>query len=79
PPVPGIDLPQVHTSDTVMRIGTLPDGVLVVGGGLVPAEFAAMFSGFGAQVTQVARSAPLLKSEDALVSERFTAAAARSW
>ncbi|MCG2623831.1 mycothione reductase [Arthrobacter sp. I2-34] len=79
PQVPGIDLPQVHTSDTVMRIDQLPERVLVVGGGFVAAEFAAVFSGLGAEVTQVNRSAPLLKSEDALVSERFTEAAARSW
>ncbi|NKX54964.1 mycothione reductase [Arthrobacter mobilis] len=79
PQVPGIDLPQVHTSDSVMRIDALPERVLVVGGGFVAAEFAAVFSGFGARVTQVNRSAPLLKSEDALVSERFTEAAARSW
>ncbi|MFD1212166.1 mycothione reductase [Arthrobacter sp. GCM10027362] len=79
PQVPGIGLPQVHTSDTVMRLAELPERVLVVGGGFVAAEFAAMFSGLGARVTQVNRSAPLLKSEDALVSERFSEAAARSW
>ncbi|MCW2133245.1 mycothione reductase [Arthrobacter sp. VKM Ac-2550] len=79
PDVPGIDLPQVHTSDTVMRIDELPGRVLIVGGGFIAAEFAAVFSGFGCEVTQINRSAPLLKSEDRIVSERFTAAAAAQW
>jgi mycothione reductase len=79
PDVPGIDLPQVHTSDTVMRLPDLPGRVLIVGGGFVAAEFAAVFASFGSQVIQINRSAPLLKSADALVSERFTAAAASRW
>jgi mycothione reductase len=79
PDVPGIDLPQVHTSDTIMRIDELPGRVLIVGGGFIAAEFAAVFSGFGCEVTQINRSAPLLKSEDRIVSERFTAAAAAQW
>ncbi|EMY35017.1 pyridine nucleotide-disulfide oxidoreductase dimerization subunit [Arthrobacter crystallopoietes BAB-32] len=79
PDVPGIDLPQVHTSDSVMRLPELPGRVLIVGGGFVAAEFAAVFSSFGSQVIQINRSAPLLKSADALVSERFTAAAASRW
>lgn len=79
PEVPGIDLPQVHTSDTVMRIDGLPPRVLVVGGGVVAAEFASVFAGFGAQVTQVVRGDALLRSMDSIISTKFTAAAAKQW
>lgn len=79
PDVPGIDLPQVHTSDTVMRIDGLPDRVVVVGGGYIAAEFAAVFSNFGSAVTQVNRSDRLLRGHDAEISRRFAAAAAARW
>ena len=79
PEIPGIDLPQVHTSDTVMRIPDLPERVLVIGGGYIAAEFGFVFSAFGAKVTMTARSGALLRAQDATVSERFTQAAAGQW
>ncbi|GKV72908.1 MULTISPECIES: mycothione reductase [Pseudarthrobacter] len=79
PDVPGIGLPQVHTSDTVMRIDGLPERVVVVGGGYIAAEFAGIFHGFGSVVTQVNRSHRLLRGHDADISVRFAAAAASRW
>ena len=79
PEVPGIDLPQVHTSDTVMRVDELPEKIIVVGGGFIAAEFASIFSGLGSEVVQVNRSPRLLRSHDDTISERFTELAARQW
>lgn len=79
PDVPGIDLPQVHTSDTVMRIDDLPSRILIVGGGVIAAEFASVFAGFGSKVTQIVRGDALLRSMDAIISEKFTQAARRQW
>lgn len=79
PPVPGIDLPGVHTSDTIMRVESLPQSLLIVGGGVIAAEFASIFSGLGSAVTQIARSSHLLRSMDAMISERFTASARERW
>lgn len=79
PDVPGIGLPQVHTSDTVMRIDGPPEKVVVVGGGYIAAEFAAVFHGFGADVTQVNRSRRLLRGNDREIAGRFAAAAASRW
>ncbi|MBP3044242.1 mycothione reductase [Arthrobacter jiangjiafuii] len=79
PDIPGINLPQVHTSDTVMRIPDLPDRILIIGGGYIAAEFGFVFSAFGAQVTMAARSGPLLRALDATVAERFTEAASKEW
>ncbi|UWX98230.1 mycothione reductase [Arthrobacter zhaoxinii] len=79
PDVPGMDLPQVHTSDTVMRIDDLPARVLIIGGGYIAAEFGFVFSAFGSDVTVAVRSGALLRSLDATVSERFTAEASKQW
>ncbi len=79
PDIPGINLPQVHTSDTVMRIPDLPERILIIGGGYIAAEFGFVFSAFGSKVTMAARSGPLLRAMDATVSERFTEAAAQQW
>lgn len=79
PGVPGEDLPQVHTSDTVMRIDELPRRVVVVGGGFIAAEFAHIFHGLGSAVVQLNRSGRLLRGHDAEIVERFTAAASEQW
>ena len=79
PEIPGIDLPQVHTSDTVMRVDDLPARILILGGGYIAAEFGFVFSAFGAQVTMAVRSGALLRSQDETVSERFSEAAAAQW
>ncbi|GAA1771708.1 mycothione reductase [Pseudarthrobacter sulfonivorans] len=79
PDVPGMDLPQVHTSDTVMRIDGPPRHVVVVGGGYIAAEFAAIFHGFGTEVVQVNRSQRLLRGNDEEISRHFAEAAARRW
>ncbi len=79
PDIPGIDLPEVHTSETVMRIPDLPRRVLVVGGGAIANEFASVFSGLGAQVTQVHRGERLLSHSDVDIATRFTEIARARW
>ncbi len=79
PDIPGIDLPAVHTSDTVMRLPELPRRVVVVGGGFVAVEFAAVFDGLGSEVVEVIRGERLLTSHDASISARFTESASRTW
>jgi mycothione reductase len=79
PDIPGIELPQVHTSDTVMRLDEQPRRVLIIGGGYIACEFAGIFSGLGSEVVQVVRGNGLLRGLDAEISERFTAEAARRW
>ena len=79
PQVPGIELPGIHTSDTIMRLEALPERLVVVGGGYVASEFAAVFASFGSKVTQVNRSGALLREQDADISAAFTDAAAGRW
>ncbi|MDO5533030.1 MAG: mycothione reductase [Propionibacteriaceae bacterium] len=70
------DSGRVHSSDTIMRIDEVPDRVVILGGGFIAAEFAHIFSAFGAGVTVVARSPLLLRHEDEEISRRFTEAVA---
>ncbi|MHA7283738.1 mycothione reductase [Arthrobacter sp. TMS2-4] len=77
--IPGITLPQVHTSDTVMRLDERPQRLLIVGGGYIAAEFAHVFGAFGTRVTLAVRSAGMLRQLDDTVSESFTEQAAHQW
>lgn len=79
PDVVGTDLPGVHTSDTVMRLEELPQRIIIVGGKYIGSEFAAIFSGLGAEVIQVNRSGQLLSTHDNTVSEEFTRVAKDQW
>ena len=79
PDIPGIDLPQVHTSDTIMRVERQPQRVLIVGGGFIACEFAGIFSGLGSEVVQINRSQRLMRSLDEEVSAAFTEEASRHW
>jgi mycothione reductase len=76
PDVPGLDDPaladRVHTSDTIMRLPALPKSLIIVGGGVIAAEFAHVFASFGTQVTVLHRGSRLLRHADADVSDRFT-------
>jgi mycothione reductase len=68
-----------HTSETIMRIDQLPERVAILGGGYIAAEFAHVFSAFGAQTTVIARSAPLLRKLDHDIATRFTELAQQRW
>lgn len=76
PAVPGADDPaladRLHTSETIMRLPTLPRSLVIVGGGMVAAEFAHVFAAFGTQVTLLHRGEVLLRRADEAVARRFT-------
>ncbi|MDH3467524.1 MAG: FAD-dependent oxidoreductase, partial [Gammaproteobacteria bacterium] len=77
PPIPGIDAVGYLTSDTVWNLRTLPDRLVVLGGGPIGCELAQAFARFGSQVTQIEMLPRILIREDedisALVAERFAA------
>ncbi len=68
-----------ETSDTVMRIDSVPERLLIVGAGYIGAEFAHVFSALGAEVTIIGRGRTLLRAQDETVAERFTAAVRDRW
>jgi len=63
-------------SDAMFDLDPFPKRLLVVGAGYIACEFASIFQGLGAQVTQVHRGPQLLRGFDAEVA-RFTAAEMR--
>ncbi len=62
PAVPGHE--HVLTSDHMFDLSPFPKRLLVVGGGYIACEFASIFNGLGAQVTQIHRGEKLLTGFD---------------
>lgn len=79
PEVEGMDLPEVHTSESIMRVETMPQRLLIVGGGYIACEFAAIFSGLGSEVIQINRSNGLMNALDAEIAGAFSAEAEKNW
>ena len=70
---------EYYTSDTIMRIGELPEHLVIVGGGFIAAEFAHVFSALGSRVSLVIRGGTLLRHCDDTICERFTDIASKKW
>ena len=62
-----------------MRLDALPKRLVILGGGYIASEFAAVFSALGSEVVQVNRSGALMRQLDADISAAFTEAAAERW
>ena len=65
PPIPGLDLPDVLTSDQLLE-GTdaLYDSIVIMGGGVIGVEFATFYNNLGCQVTLVEGASRLLPTMD---------------
>ena len=72
PEIPGLSETPYQTSDSIMRIDSLPKSLSIIGGGYISNEIAHIFSSLGCQVTVLARSDRLLRSQDREISLRFT-------
>ena len=68
-----------ETSDTVMRLESLPASMVILGGGYVAVEMAHVFSCLGVAIHVVETAATLVATLDADISRRFTAEAAARW
>lgn len=79
PEVPGLDEVWYHTSDTIMRLDSLPRRLIILGTGFISAELAHVFSSLGVHVTVIGRSDRMLRDEDEDISERFTELATQHW
>ncbi len=71
PDIPGLkDLPYLD-STSIMELDSVPEHLLVLGGGYVALEFGQMFRRFGSKVTILQRSGLLLSREDPDVAEEI--------
>ncbi len=50
-PIPGVELPGVLTSDEVLSLKEIPKSMVIIGGGVIGSEFAAVFGAVGCKVT----------------------------
>ena len=69
PPIAGLDSVPSLDSTSIMELDTVPEHLIVLGGGYVGLEFGQMFRRFGSQVTIVQRGPRLLSREDGDVAD----------
>ena len=75
PPIPGLDLPNVVTSDELLDdphftlADSLAKEILIIGGGVIGVEFASVFSSFGCHVTIVEAMERILPTMDREISQ----------
>ncbi|MFC7703912.1 glutathione-disulfide reductase [Plastorhodobacter daqingensis] len=55
---------KVLTSNDIFGLATLPESILIVGGGYIASEFACILNGLGVKVTQYYRGAQILRGFD---------------
>ena len=72
PHLSGLNETPFHTSDSIMRITSLPDHIVIVGGGFIAIEMAHIFGSFGSEVTMILRGDELLREADSSIRERIT-------
>ena len=72
PPVPGLTEVPYLTSDTIMRVDSLPGSMAVIGGGSIAAEMSHIFGSLGTAMTIVERGEHLLSRHDKDIRARFT-------
>ena len=69
PSVTGIEHVSTLDSTSIMELDTVPEHLLIIGGGYIGLEFGQMFRRFGSHVTMIQRGAHLLAREDTDVAE----------
>ena len=72
PPIPGLESPPFLDSTSIMELDSVPEHLLIVGGGYIALEFGQMFRRFGSRVTILQRGPQLLAREDPDVAEEIT-------
>lgn len=68
PPMEGLTDSKVQTSNTLLELESLPESIIVLGGGYVGCEFADLLNTIGVKVTLVQGGGQLLAREDADVA-----------
>ncbi|MFC1775995.1 glutathione-disulfide reductase [Pseudomonadota bacterium] len=71
PDIPGVE--HSITSDEAFHLESLPERVVVVGGGFIACEFSCIFNGMGSEVVQAYRGEQILRGFDHDVQETLAA------
>lgn len=70
--IPGEDLPGVMTSDDLLALDSVPESMVVLGGGVISVEFATIYAAFGTRVSILIRKPVVLRKMDADIAKRFS-------
>ncbi|MDE5988169.1 MAG: dihydrolipoyl dehydrogenase [Duncaniella sp.] len=73
--IPGKELAM--SSDEILSIQTLPNSLIIIGGGVIGMEFASIFSAFGVKVTVLEYCKEILPPFDAEIAKRLRTALKR--
>ena len=68
PPIKGIDLDGVITSNEALSMDFLPKGIVIIGAGVIGLEFASMLVSLGVKITVIELQDRILPSEDSEVA-----------
>lgn len=71
PPIPGLDLEGVLTSDDVLELEEVPAEMVIVGGGVIGIEFATILNALGTKVTIVEMLPRILLPVDHELARRY--------
>lgn len=77
PPIPGLVEAGYITSDEALELESLPESMVIIGGGVEGTEFGQFFARMGVKVTLLQRSERILSHEDDDVSEALAEALRR--
>lgn len=70
PPIKGLEgNPYVYISETLLELQTLPDRMVIIGGGYIGVEFSSIYADFGVKVTILQDGDVFLPREDAEIAE----------
>lgn len=69
--IPGMDLPQVISSDELFALRELPESIAIIGGGVIGVEFAGALSHFGTKVTIIEGMDRILPNMDREISQNL--------
>lgn len=72
PPVPGLDLPGVLTSDDLLTGDTFYQRLAIIGGGVIGMEFAGLYQALGAEVTVLEALDRILPTLDRELSQSLS-------
>jgi dihydrolipoamide dehydrogenase len=78
PPIDGADLPGVVGTRELLDLQRLPERLVIIGGGIIGQEFAAIFSGLGCKVTVLEALDGILNEVDREPARKYAALLPRS-
>jgi pyruvate/2-oxoglutarate dehydrogenase complex dihydrolipoamide dehydrogenase (E3) component len=64
PDIPGLEDAGYLTNETIMQLTSLPEHLIVLGGGYIGLEFGQMFARFGSRVTVIQQVGQIVQRED---------------